>query len=74
MESRKSTFVLPKSGRVVITSAIDMFGRVGNMKHLMKENVFDNKPRNSFRVERPTDRYGVMSRVMMSKNVIALAR
>lgn len=50
---------------MVISTAVDVPGRVGDVKHLMEEHIFDNESRHIHRIERTTDRDVVVHSIMM---------
>ena len=70
----EAAFVAAKCGRVVITSPIAMDGWVGNVQHLVKEDVVYYKSRDDFRIEGAAYRDSIVRRIVMTKNVIALSR
>ena len=51
-----------------------MDGRMGDVEHFVEKDVFDNKAWDIAGVERPADRDSVMSRIVVTEDVVALSR
>ncbi len=55
---------------MVIPSAIQVFGGVSDVEHLVKDYILNHKTRNFRRIERAADRNMVMSSIVMPKDPV----
>jgi len=70
---RKFTLVGPKCGCMVVPSAVDVHRRMDNMEHLVKHHVFDDETRSFPRIERSTDNYRVLRRIVVTEYTVSLS-
>ena len=70
----KFLLVAFEGGGVVVAAAVDVFGRVGDVEHFVKDDVFDDVSGNVTRIERPADRDVIVCRVVMAEDAIGFFR
>lgn len=67
-------FVAFECGRVVVSAAVDMLSRVGDVEHFVEDDVLDDVSGHVERIERSAYGDVVMRRVVMAENTICFAR
>ena len=67
---RESLFVTSERRRVIIASAVVMDRRVMDVKHFVKDDVFDHEARNIVSIERTADDYRFVGRIMVSQYAV----
>ena len=66
-------FVAAEDGRVVISTAVDDFGRVIDVEHFVEDDVFHDEFRNRRGIERFADDNGFVRGVVMAKDSVSLS-
>ena len=69
---REFLFVAAEGGRVIVPAPVVVNGRMVDVQHFVKDDIFDDVSRHIRRVERTADDDRVVRRIMMPQNAVSV--